>query len=1596
MVSKKKTTAAALILFGIAAGLSSCTSSSTSRAQRPVDPTSRPAPKSGNEAKDVKEAAGAAAKVKSHATEPAPGGADDPRERERIWFNQRAYPANEIPSEVHRAAVLEELRRPRITALDGAANNWTNLAPGANKNITYGGSSNQDASGRTLAIAISPADQNLVLLGAAQGGIWKSTDRASTFHSVGDGLPSLAINVLRFAPSNSSVVYAGSGEPNSSTSIYGAGVFKSTDAGDTWQALPTSGADWSFDYLSVSGLQVDPRNANTLFVTTADILTVPNSFVPPPTTRHTGIFKSTDGGQTWSLLKAATAYTSPCTGTDVGFMDLKIGGPSQPDLLYATEFAGGIYKSTNAGQDWTRLTPLKAGGAGGYPAAVVSYGHPFYGGPFNVFPIRSDCPDFTRIDIAVPESNPNVIYAAYATLIILLDKDGNGTFDQTKDLAIPGGLLFKSVNGGSTWSWLGSWLRDGVPEYCASQCGYDNTIAVNPANENDVVIGGSANYNALWPDPIDNPTRTLYLPWRGMIYRTLDGGHTWVDTTPHCTEISSTPIQVPTGPTTTVSAFPCNPLKFDPTRVIHPDIHTAAYAPNGQIYIGNDGGIYRGTVTGAGTQSLDYKWENLNATLSTLQFFLFDSHPTDANKILGGLQDNSVAYFNGTFWDGWGFGDGTLGLFEPGPPGAPTGDPKHVYMGTQLNVHRHDDGGTKTSLDTSGNPAGGWHLSIFSKSSVAQGESVAFNPVFAIDPKQPVFVYGASDKALYDSGDRGDTWGPVKPFAATNGAPTVIEVSVVNDNYVWLGTRTGFVYLYDYTGGIHASAVNTGLPGRWVSKIVASATDANTAWVAYSGYNVNTPGTPGKVFKTTNKGQNWTNISGNLPDIPVSALAVDPANANRLWVGTDIGVFGTTDGGTTWNSERFNMPVVALTDLKYNATTGFLMGATHGRGLWRLAPNGAPAGPTLTVTKAGTGSGTVTSTPAGIACGGTCSASFPNGTPVSLSAVPDAGSTFAGWSGACTGTSACAVTMTSNQSVTATFNGTPAPGDFALVVPASMSATQGASGSGGVSTTVSGGFNAAVSLSASGLPSGATASFTPAAIAAPGAGSSTLTISTTASTPTGARTITITASGGGKTHTGTFSFTVNAAGGGSCTTGEALTDGGFESGLGPSGATGTSGTSGPWVWTSTGGYNPVTASNVNTPTKPHTGSWHAYFNNFGFTETDTIYQQVTIPAGATASLSFWLAVTTDEAYTQAFDTLDVQMLDSSGSLLNTLATYSNLNATSSTTSIGTYTKKTFDVSAFAGRTVRIKFTGTEDEAVPTGFFVDDVSLNITSCPPPPPPTNTCTGNQCLSLSKGRVGVTVTWQSQYTGQSGTAFDIPQKDEFGFFYFTDPNNPEVFVKVLDFGGPGALCFVGGLSDFGYTVTFKALATGQTLVFTKTPGLYTGFADNGTLHFSARPVLLGREGSSAPAFASASGLLNLGDSSGEGAVDAGAAGRAEAIAAAAAAAVVPQSLTLSLGRVQVIVEWSSQYDGSNGIAYAIPQQDGFGFFYFTNPNNPEVFVKVLDFGAGGALCFVGGLSDFHYKVTFKTLRTGQTLVFDKPAGQYIGFADNGTLRF
>ena len=350
-----------------------------------------------------------------------------------------------------------------------------------------------------------------------------------------------------------------------------------------------------------------------------------------------------------------------------------------------------------------------------------------------------------------------------------------------------------------------------------------------------------------------------------------------------------------------------------------------------------------------------------------------------------------------------------------------------------------------------------------------------------------------------------------------------------------------------------------------------------------------------------------------------------------------------------------------------------------------------------TVSTAGSGgfnsavSLSVSGLPAGV------TASF---TPASIAAPGTGNSTlkFTASSTATLGTFNATVTatgggLTHTATIAVTVSAATSP-NFALSTsPASLSLVQGTSGSSSISTTVSGGFNSAISLSASGLPAGVTAAFAPASIAAPGSGTSTLTLTASATATTGSSTVTITATGGGLTHTATIALTITASGGGGTTT-QILGNPGFENG---------STSPAPWV-TSSGVIN----NSASEP--PHGGTWDAWLDGFGTAHTDTVMQQVSIAANATAAtLTFWLHIDTAEtSTTTAFDTLALQIRNSSGTVLSTLKTFSNLNHATG------YQQQTFDLTSFKGQTIQINFVGTEDSTLQTSFVLDDFALNVTT------------------------------------------------------------------------------------------------------------------------------------------------------------------------------------------------------------------------------------------------------------------------------------------
>lgn len=303
--------------------------------------------------------------------------------------------------------------------------------------------------------------------------------------------------------------------------------------------------------------------------------------------------------------------------------------------------------------------------------------------------------------------------------------------------------------------------------------------------------------------------------------------------------------------------------------------------------------------------------------------------------------------------------------------------------------------------------------------------------------------------------------------------------------------------------------------------------------------------------------------------------------------------------------------------------------------------------------------------------------------------------------------------------------GTQTPDFIVSTSPSTLSVAQGGSGTSKISTTVAGGFNSSIALSVSGLPSGVTASLSPTSIAAPGNGSSTITFNASSTAATGNFNVTVTATGGSITHTATIALSVTSAGGTGGTTTQVLGNPGFENG-----------STMPSPWTPTAGVINNSASEP-----PHGGTWDAWLNGYGTTHTDTLMQQVSIPSTATsATLTFWLHIDTAETTTtSAFDTLAVQVRNSSGTVLSTLKTFSNLNKNTG------YAQQSFDLSSFKGQTIQINFVGTEDSSLQTSFVLDDFALNVTtpSTTDTTPPTTSVTSPANGATVSGTINVTAS-------------------------------------------------------------------------------------------------------------------------------------------------------------------------------------------------------------------------------------------------------------
>jgi photosystem II stability/assembly factor-like uncharacterized protein len=712
-------------------------------------------------------------------------------QRKLMGTDSSLFPVTPDPS-----LIVPDLSLVEPPAAGIQTNGWTWLGPG-------------NIGGRVRSILVHPTSTNIMWCGGVDGGVWKTTNSGTAWFPLNDFMANLAIACLAMDPTNPNVIYAGTGEGEYNfDAIQGAGIFKTSDGGNTWTQLAAT-ANPNYQY--VNRLAISPTNSLVILAATRN-----------------GIFRSADGGVSWSQ----PSFTEML---DIAFH------PTNGSKAIASGYNGQAFYSTNAGQTWNAATGLPA--VGGF---VVG-----------------------RVEIAYSRSNPTVVFASV---------DNNN------------GEVYASTDGGQTYS-----LRSTGYAYLNGQGWYANALWVDPITTNNVLVGG-----------LD-------------IWRSTDGGVTF-------TQISQW---------------------FSEPNSAHADHHVIVNNPayNGTtvktVFCGDDGGVYR--AFDVSTVSLTSGWLALNNNLGITQFY-GGAGNSNTSVVVGGAQDNGTErYTTGGGPQGWTMyfgGDGGFAAADQTDPNYFYGE--YVY----LQIHRSTDGGASANYIYSG---------------IADaGSSANFIAPFVLDPNNVNTMLGGG-LSLWRSTDVKDptpSWSAINGPIGSSSYISAIAIEPGNSDVIWVGYDDGSVY--STANGTAASPTWTqrnfgtpNLPSRYCGRIALAPGDPNRAYVVLGGFNVD------NVWRTSDGGVTWSNITGNLPAAPMNSIVIAPNNTNTLYVGSEVGVFGTTNGGGVWSTSNDGPANVAVDELFWLGSK--LVAVTHGRGMFSITPivpgiNLVPAG---SVVSGGNGNGAV-------------------------------------------------------------------------------------------------------------------------------------------------------------------------------------------------------------------------------------------------------------------------------------------------------------------------------------------------------------------------------------------------------------------------------------------------------------------------------------------------------------------------------------------------------------------------------------------------------------------------------------------------------------
>jgi photosystem II stability/assembly factor-like uncharacterized protein len=735
--------------------------------------------------------------------------------------------------------------------------------------------------GRLSDVVGIPGPSKTIFIAAAAGGIWKSSNNGMTWRSTFDDKNVISMGVLAIAPSDTQQVWAGTGEPNPRNSIDpGAGIYKSTDGGLTWTLKGLEKTE------AIGRIVVHPTNPNIVYVAAAGATWRSNP--------ERGLYKTTDGGNTWTLSKFVS--------DKAGFIDVAM-DPRNPDVLFAASWerhrtpyslkSGGpgsaLWKTTDAGATWTEVK------GGGFPAGMKG-----------------------RIGLDIARSNGDYIYA----MVEAADEAQGANF--VGERAPKNNGLWRSTDGGKTWTHM-------------------NSANVRPFY-----------YSQVRVDP-KNPERVYFSSTQLQVSN--DGGKT----------------------------------SFNGAQQVHVDDHGIWIDPNDpqRWFLANDGGVAI-TFDGGGNF-----WQPQN--LSIAQFYEVSFDMAVPYNICGGAQDNGTwcgpsrrrsATTSLGYWFTINGGDGFYAAQDPTDPSIVYGESQggnvsrvnlrtgermgFAKPGWQSRYAEWEDsiavvrGDPLVPATRAMNTRIAQMRAQQAKDSADMSMRYNWNSPFFLSPHNPSVVYFAGNRLL-KSNKRGEDLQIISPDlskqqvakldtalrltggitldatgAETYGTIVAISESPRKPGLLIAGTDDGNVWKTSNDGATWENLTAKLAPmlpngGEvYVTRVEASSHDTSTFYVAFDNHRWGD--FKPYLFVTNDGGRSFRSIVNNLPvGGPGDYLHVvreDPHNRDLLFVGTSIGVYASLDRGATWSRFMSGLPSVPVYDLKIHPRDRELIAATHGRGFW--------------------------------------------------------------------------------------------------------------------------------------------------------------------------------------------------------------------------------------------------------------------------------------------------------------------------------------------------------------------------------------------------------------------------------------------------------------------------------------------------------------------------------------------------------------------------------------------------------------------------------------------------------------------------------------